>query len=289
MKGRKLFAIFLVVTTVLMTTFSFYLYQIIRSPNILVDQQDRVFIIYPNETFEQVRDTLYRYKFINDIISFSFISRVMDYDVAVKPGRYRLKGNMNNIEAIRMLRAGIQEPTYVTFNNVRLKKDLSEKITLGIALMPTDFMEALENFERTNDRGFDESTSMCIFIPNTYEVYWTISANGLIERMLAEYDLFWNEARKEKAIEIGLSPIEVSVLAAIVQAEAGENEEGSFIAGLYVCLIGAKILVAFLVGRSRAFLKSRGYVYVNRILGVVLAGFSIFFLRDGMRFLAVMP
>ncbi len=51
------------------------------------------------------------------------------------------------------------------------------------------------------------------------------------------------------------------------------------------CLIGAKILVAFLVGRSWAFLKSRGYVYVNRILGAVLAGFSIFFLRDGMRFL----
>ena len=61
----------------------------------------------------------------------------------------------------------------------------------------------------------------------------------------------------------------------------------AFIVGLYVCLIGAKILVAFLVGRSRAFLKSRGYVYVNRILGAVLAGFSIFFLRDGMRFLGV--
>ncbi len=59
----------------------------------------------------------------------------------------------------------------------------------------------------------------------------------------------------------------------------------SFIVGLYVCLIGAKILVAFLVGRSRAFLRSRGYIYVNRILGAVLAGFSAIFLHDGMRFL----
>ena len=58
----------------------------------------------------------------------------------------------------------------------------------------------------------------------------------------------------------------------------------AFLAGLYVCLIGAKILVAFLVGRSRTFLKSRGYIYVNRILGAVLAGFSILFLRDGIRF-----
>ena len=69
----------------------------------------------------------------------------------------------------------------------------------------------------------------------------------------------------------------------IEAAAIGWMTTAAFIAGLYVCLIGAKILVAFLVGRSRSFLKSRGYVYVNRILGVVLAGFSIFFLRDGMR------
>ncbi len=73
----------------------------------------------------------------------------------------------------------------------------------------------------------------------------------------------------------------------IEAAEISWMTAGAFIAGLYVCLIGAKILVAFLVGRSRAFLKSRGYVYVNRILGAVLAGFSIFFLRDGLRFLGV--
>ena len=71
----------------------------------------------------------------------------------------------------------------------------------------------------------------------------------------------------------------------IEAAEIGWMTTVAFIVGLYVCLIGAKILVAFLVGRSRAFLKSRGYLYVNRILGVVLAGFAIFFLRDGMRFL----
>jgi threonine/homoserine/homoserine lactone efflux protein len=60
-----------------------------------------------------------------------------------------------------------------------------------------------------------------------------------------------------------------------------------FIAGLYVCLIGAKILVACLVGRSRSFLRSRGYVYVNRVLGLALAVFAGLFVRDGLRFLGV--
>jgi threonine/homoserine/homoserine lactone efflux protein len=71
----------------------------------------------------------------------------------------------------------------------------------------------------------------------------------------------------------------------IEAAEISWMPAGAFLAGLYVCLIGAKILVAFLVGRSRSFLKSCGYVYVNRILGVVLVGFAVLFVRDGLRFL----
>jgi small neutral amino acid transporter SnatA (MarC family) len=58
-----------------------------------------------------------------------------------------------------------------------------------------------------------------------------------------------------------------------------------FIIGLYVCLIGAKVLVAVLAGRSRSFLRSRGYVTVNRLLGVALAAFALLFVRDGLRFL----
>ena len=62
-----------------------------------------------------------------------------------------------------------------------------------------------------------------------------------------------------------------------------------FVVGLYVCLIGAKILVACLVARSRSFLKSRGYVYVNRLLGIALAVFAFLFLRDGLAFLGFVP
>ena len=96
-------------------------------------------------------------------------------------------------------------------------------------------------------------------------------SKGFVANLLNPHPyLFWFVIGAPKLIEA----VEISWMTAF-----------AFIAGLYVCLIGAKILVAFLVGRSRAFLKSRGYVYVNRILGAVLAGFAIFFLRNGMRFL----
>ncbi len=69
-------------------------------------------------------------------------------------------------------------------------------------------------------------------------------------------------------------------------ADVGPFSAVLFIVGLYICLIGAKILVAILVGRSRSFLRSRGYVYVNRLLGLALMAFAVSFLRDGLRFLS---
>ena len=98
-------------------------------------------------------------------------------------------------------------------------------------------------------------------------------SKGFVANLLNPHPyLFWFIIGAPKLIQAA----EISLMTAVV-----------FIVGLYVCLIGAKVLVAVLVGRSRAFLKSRGYIFVNRILGAVLAGFSMFFLHDGLRFLGI--
>jgi threonine/homoserine/homoserine lactone efflux protein len=67
--------------------------------------------------------------------------------------------------------------------------------------------------------------------------------------------------------------------------ETGVIPVVGFLCGLYGCLIGAKMLVAVLVGRSRSFLQSRAYLYVNRLLGLVLFGYAVVFTRDGLRYL----
>lgn len=55
-----------------------------------------------------------------------------------------------------------------------------------------------------------------------------------------------------------------------------------FIIGFYVCLVGGKVVVAHLVGRSRIFLSSKNYIYTIRILGLVLLGFALVFLFQGI-------
>lgn len=59
----------------------------------------------------------------------------------------------------------------------------------------------------------------------------------------------------------------------------------AFVLTFYLFLVGGKVLVAVLVGRSRAFVTGRGYLLVMRLLGVVLAVLALLLARDGLRLL----
>lgn len=218
----------------LLISFGYYAYQIVYTPNILVGKQPRPLVIPRDANFKEVQRLLHEGDYTQDLISFSFLAKLMDYDENVKPGRYVLQPNLNNIQAIRLLRAGLQEPVNVTFNNVRLIKDLSEKITRNLNMKPEEFRAALIKFAMNNPYGFNKDNVLTMFIPNTYEVYFNVSPDELIERMHEEYEKFWTDERKQKAEAIGLTPIEVSILASIVQAESVRHDEAPIIAGLYI-------------------------------------------------------
>lgn len=226
--------IFFLLFSVLLISFGYYAWQIIYTPNVLVGKAPRELVIPRGATFKDVQELLHRGDYTQDLISFSFLSKIMDYDKSVKPGRYLLPPNLSNVEAIRLLRAGKQEPVNVTFNNVRLISDLSEKITKNLNMKPTEFEAALVRFAMNNNEGFTKDNVLTMFIPNTYEVYFNVSPDDLVARMHTEYEKFWNEERRAKAKEVGLTPIEVSILASIVMAESVKHDEAPVIAGLYI-------------------------------------------------------
>jgi len=230
---RGKLAFFLVASTLLIT-FVFYGYQIVYTANVLVDREPKVIVIKKGASYRDVQRQLSDGNFVNDMVSFSFLARLMGYDQAIKPGRYVLQPNMTNVQAIRVLKAGKQVPVKITFNNVRLLPELSEKITRNTGLSPEEFTKAVEAFAATNNSGFNRDNVMCIFLPNTYEVYFNITGEELVQRMVQEYEWFWTDERKAKAKAIGLSPVEVSILASIVQAELVKKAEARTIAGLYL-------------------------------------------------------
>ncbi len=203
------------------------------SPNFLVDEDSKILIIEKDESFKTLQNKLYDQHYLNDLVSFSFLARIMKYDEAIKPGRYLIASNTNNIQAIRMLRAGNQTAVKVTFNNIRLKKDLAERLTTNLAMSNEEFDMALDKFIAENEE-FNEYNIMAMFVPNTYEVYYNISGEDLVARMYYEFKKFWNDERLLKAATIELSPIEVTTLASIVHAESVKKSESATIAGLYM-------------------------------------------------------
>ncbi len=165
---------------------------------------------------------------------FSILAKRMNYLSNIKTGCYAVKNGMTMMQLIRILRAGMQTPVNVTFNNIRTKADLASRLSQQLMADSISLISALNDPGKVEELGFDTSTVVCMFIPNTYEVYWDISIDKLLSRMKREYDAFWNDERKAKAQKIGLTPIEVSILASIVEEEATYPDEYPVIAGLYL-------------------------------------------------------
>jgi UPF0755 protein len=122
----------------------------------------------------------------------------------------------------------------VTFHNVRLKSELSERLSSQLMLKSSELDALLNDADFCRSLGFTPEDIHAMFIPNTYNVYWNISAASFMQRMKREYNAFWSEARREKASEIGISLVEVSTLASIVEEESSELSEYPTIAGVYI-------------------------------------------------------
>ncbi len=234
MKRQKIFIVLIVIITVLAVSFSFYAYQTLKVPNLLVDQQDKILLIPTGSTFSDVQQTLNEENYVQDILSFSFLAKLMKYDQFIKPGRYLLTKDMSNLEAIRLLRSGKQEPVNITFNNIRLKHELAERLCENLEADAAKFESMLNDSALISQYGFSEDNIMCMFIPNTYEFFWTTTEEDLFKRMHQEYKRFWNQQRLSEAEAIDMTPIEVSVLASIVESETNKVDEAPRVAGLYI-------------------------------------------------------
>jgi UPF0755 protein len=167
-------------------------------------------------------------------LTFEWLAKWKKLEDNIHPGKYIIQDGMNNVELINLLRSGKQTPVKITFNNIRTKSNLAQKISKEIEPDSTEIISLLEDSVYLKIFGFNKETILTMFIPNTYEVYWNISGKELMDRMYTEYNKFWNSDRRQKAVQVGLSQIEVSILASIVEKETNMNDEKPRMAGVYL-------------------------------------------------------
>lgn len=220
---------------------AFYFYSVMNTKFRI---KDPVYIcIDENKDYDKLLKEIADSAKVEDISAFDKAAEWLNYKGNLKEGRYAIKPGMNVREVIGRLRSGSQTPVRLTFNNIRTKKDLAIRLSEQLMMDEPSLYAALENEQICNNFGFNDKTIVAMFIPNTYEVYWDISIDGLLKRMKKEYDKFWNDSRKDKAAVIGLTPVEVSILASIVEEECTYTDEYPTVAGLYLNRIKRKQLL----------------------------------------------
>lgn len=209
------------------------LWSIVLRENVKADEPVRIYLPTGSD-FGCLKDTLERNDLLRSMKSFNITSRLKSFGKTVKPGSYIIEPGMSNNSLVNMLRSGRQAPVRVTFNNIRTLDELAGKVGMQIEADSASLAEFLGDESNYSADGFDRQTVISVFIPDTYELYWSVDSRGFYRRMLKEYRDYWNDDRISMAENLMLTPAEVSVLASIVDEEASREDEKPRIAGLYL-------------------------------------------------------
>ncbi len=166
--------------------------------------------------------------------AFRLYAKRLNLENTFKPGYYALQPGMSVVDVVRMLKLGLQTPVRVTINHVRTPAQLAGKLARQLDADSVALLRALTDKKVAAGVGFDSLTLFSMFIPDTYEFYWTVSPENFVQRMRREYDRFWTPERDSLRKRSGLSRLEVMTLASIVYEETRKTDEMPRIAGVYV-------------------------------------------------------
>jgi len=169
---------------------------------------------------------------VKDSVTFFNAAYKTKYFLNIKGGRYEIKKGFSNKEIINSLKFQ-NKPVKVTFNNLERIENLASKISDFIEADSLSLMNSFNDVNFLNENNLNSESVFSIFLPNTYEFYWNTSADQFRDKMYNQFKSYWTEAKKEKARSLNLSPIEVSVLASIVQRETPKVDERPTISGVY--------------------------------------------------------
>ncbi|WDF57144.1 endolytic transglycosylase MltG [Mucilaginibacter sp. KACC 22063] len=228
---KFIIALVVIVIVALAATGLFY-YLRYYGPNV-TDKREYLYI-HTGATFQDVYDSVRKDGIVKDTTTFMWAAHHMNYVNRVKPGRYKLTPGMSNRRLLNKLISGTQDPVSISFHNLRLKTQFAAFMGKQIEPDSAAIIHLLDSTQFIQQYGFNTDNVYVMFMPNTYQVYWNISAEKFFKKMNAAYEKFWTPERKQKAAAINLTPIQVSILASIVDAEALHDAEMPRIAGLYL-------------------------------------------------------
>ncbi|WP_396150117.1 endolytic transglycosylase MltG [Flavobacterium sp.] len=230
MNFKKIILYISLLVLLVVAYFGFKVYQIVFTPNTSFSEEKVTVFVPTNSTFEEVKAIVSPY--LKDIEKFETLAERRGYATDIKAGKFELTQNMNTNAIVSALRRSV--PVRVTFNNQERLEDFAGRIASQIEADSIQLLQAFKEPKFLEENGFTEETVFTMLLPNTFEFYWNTSAEKFRNQMVKEYYRFWNDDRKAKAEKLGLTPVQVSILASIVHKETAKVEERPRVAKVYL-------------------------------------------------------
>lgn len=214
-----------------MAVFAYYVYNAVFLPNTAFNNEEAHVYISTGARFSEVNEELR--PLLKDMTSWEAVANRKQYPANIKAGHYIIKKGMNNNDIVNTLRSK-NTPILVKFNNQERLENLAAQISNQLEGDSLAFLTTMKDESFLDNEGFDLQTALGMYIPNTYEFYWNTTPEQFRARMLKEYQSFWNEDRKTKALQLELTAEQVISLAAVVQKETAKVDERARVAGVYM-------------------------------------------------------
>lgn len=193
-----------------------------------------IFRIPKNATEAMVRDSLEKYYGSTTASCVLKITNLRKIDFSRRYGMYEIPEGSNAIAIARKIGAGGQKPVRITVNGFRDIDLLVEKISLKLDFPADSLKKALNDPNILKPYGLTPEKALALFVDDSYEVYWTASPRDVIRKVGDNYTSLWNDARKEKASRLGLTPADAMTIASIADEETNNSSEKGEVARLYL-------------------------------------------------------
>lgn len=211
--------------------FAYFVYSAMFKPNTSFNNENAYVFIPTGADYNEVKAQLE--PLLLDIDAFDALAKQKKYTANIKAGRYEIKRGMSNNDIINSIRSN-NIPIKVSFNNQETLEKLAGRIANQIEADSLSLIETMTSEAFYEKSGFSKQTALGMYIPNSYEFFWNTSAEEFRDRMLKEYNRFWNDSRNAKAKALNMSRDKVMALASIVYEESKQASEQPRIAGVYM-------------------------------------------------------
>lgn len=229
MKQRKIFLPAIALIVVIIAGFVYYYF---FSPMSKGNDSSIVYID-DNDNIDSVYAKVGEVSSAHGMAGFKTLVRHSSYADNIRTGRYEIEQGNGALTVFRKLKNGLQKPVNLTIPEVRTVDKLAGALARKMMVDSLTLYRALTDSAVCARYGYTPETMICLFVPNTYDIYWNTPVEKLLERMQRESEKFWTPERTKKAETMGLSREEVMTLASIVDEETANNAEKPMVAGMY--------------------------------------------------------